>query len=238
MSLPLHSRSCHSPVSCFVVLAYWFVHGHHAAIIPGDAGHGSTYPAGVIVLRRRTRLIRIQNPADLRRACEKCHGAKKQEGGLRLDQKSGWARGGDQGPAIVPGKPEESLLVKAVRYTTDDLQMPPSGKLPEREIAALVDVGEAGCGRSPRRRSRQARWDDPHRGEKLLVVTTGEAPAHPSPSAVERPARATPSIPSSSPGSTRRDWLPFHQPTSAPSSAGRPTTSSACRRPRRKSRAS
>ena len=63
--------------------------------------------------------------------CEKCHGARKQEGGLRLDQKSGWARGGDQGPAIVPGKPEESLLVKAVRYADEDLQMPPGGKLPD-----------------------------------------------------------------------------------------------------------
>ena len=77
--------------------------------------------------------------------CEKCHGAKKQEGGLRLDQKSGWARGGDQGPVVVPGKPEESLLVKAVRYATDDLQMPPDGRLPEREIAALVDWVKRGA---------------------------------------------------------------------------------------------
>ncbi len=64
---------------------------------------------------------------------------KKQEGGLRLDRKSGWVRGGEQGPAIVAGKPEESLLVKAVRYATDELQMPPAGKLPDREITALID---------------------------------------------------------------------------------------------------
>jgi hypothetical protein len=69
--------------------------------------------------------------------CQKCHGSQKREGGLRLDLKSGWVGGGDRGSAIVPGKPEESLLVKAVRYTDDDLQMPPSGKLPEHEIAAL-----------------------------------------------------------------------------------------------------
>jgi len=73
------------------------------------------------------------------RRCEKCHGAKKQEGGLRLDQKSGWARGGEHGPAIVPGKPQESLLIKAVGYRDDNLQMPPDGKLPDREIAGLSE---------------------------------------------------------------------------------------------------
>jgi len=73
------------------------------------------------------------------RRCQKCHGSQKREGGLRLDVKSGWEDGGDRGSAILPGKPEESLLVKAVRYIDDDLQMPPSGKLPEHEIAALVE---------------------------------------------------------------------------------------------------
>jgi hypothetical protein len=73
------------------------------------------------------------------RRCEKCHGAKKQEGGPRLDQRSGWARGGDRGLAVVPGKPAASLLVKAVRYTDPDLQMPPGGKLPEPEIKALAE---------------------------------------------------------------------------------------------------
>ena len=77
--------------------------------------------------------------------CEKCHGAKKQEGGLRLDQKAGWARGGDQGPAIVPGKPHESLIVKAVSYQDKDLQMPPGGKLPERDIEALGEWVKRGA---------------------------------------------------------------------------------------------
>jgi hypothetical protein len=73
------------------------------------------------------------------RRCEKCHGDKKQEGELRLDRKIGWMRGGDQGPAVFPGKPEQSLLIKAVRYNHDDLQMPPGGKLPDREIATLAE---------------------------------------------------------------------------------------------------
>ena len=71
--------------------------------------------------------------------CEKCHGASKQKAGLRLDVRSGWERGGGQGPAVVPGKTEESLLVRAVRYTDDDLQMPPDGKLPDAEVSALAE---------------------------------------------------------------------------------------------------
>lgn len=72
--------------------------------------------------------------------CYSCHSAEADEprGGLRLDGREGWQHGGDSGPAIVPGKPDESLLIAAVRYD-DAIQMPPSGKLPERDIAALVE---------------------------------------------------------------------------------------------------
>ena len=73
--------------------------------------------------------------------CYKCHsaGAEKIKGGLTLDTRDGWLKGGDTGPAIVPGKPDESLLVKAIRYTDRDLAMPPSDKkLPDNLIADLV----------------------------------------------------------------------------------------------------
>ena len=56
--------------------------------------------------------------------CQQCHGPKKQEGGLRLDSRLSLMQGGEHGPAMVPGQPEKSLLVTAVRHTTD-LQMPP-----------------------------------------------------------------------------------------------------------------
>ena len=72
--------------------------------------------------------------------CVECHGEKKQKGGLRLDSRAGWQKGGDNGPAVVPGKADESLLIKAVRYTDDDLAMPPKkkgGKLGDSEISAL-----------------------------------------------------------------------------------------------------
>jgi mono/diheme cytochrome c family protein len=70
-------------------------------------------------------------------SCVKCHGPKKQESGLRLDARAALLQGGDHGPAVVPGKPEESLLVKAVRQQ-GELQMPPGGKLKGAQIAALV----------------------------------------------------------------------------------------------------
>ncbi len=73
--------------------------------------------------------------------CFKCHSAsaKKQKGGLLLDGRAALLKGGDGGPAVVPGRPDDSLLVKAVRYQSESLQMPPDGKLPERDIAALED---------------------------------------------------------------------------------------------------
>ncbi|MEX0713277.1 MAG: c-type cytochrome domain-containing protein, partial [Pirellulales bacterium] len=71
--------------------------------------------------------------------CYKCHSAQAEtlRGGLLLDSREGWTKGGDSGPAIVPGDPAESLLVQAVEYGDDGVQMPPDGKLPAEEIAIL-----------------------------------------------------------------------------------------------------
>lgn len=71
--------------------------------------------------------------------CQKCHGADKQWGNLRLDSRQALLAGGDRGPAIAPGKPDESLLLQAVRHLDDDLKMPPEGeKLSEPQIAAIA----------------------------------------------------------------------------------------------------
>jgi hypothetical protein len=69
------------------------------------------------------------------RHCYKCHSssAKKIRAGLRLDNRDHLRKGGESGPAIVPGDPAASLLLKALRY--EDYQMPPGGKLPNRVIA-------------------------------------------------------------------------------------------------------
>src|SRR5215475_1998681 len=65
--------------------------------------------------------------------CYACHSkdAKKQRGGLLLDTKAALRKGGKSGPAIVPGKPKDSLLIKAVRHLDPELKMPRDGKLSE-----------------------------------------------------------------------------------------------------------
>jgi len=68
--------------------------------------------------------------------CVKCHGERKQEGGLRLDSHESLLAGGDSGPALVPQKVDESLLIEAVRY--ESFEMPPAGQLSEIEIESLV----------------------------------------------------------------------------------------------------
>ncbi|MFM9032323.1 MAG: c-type cytochrome domain-containing protein, partial [Opitutaceae bacterium] len=73
--------------------------------------------------------------------CYKCHSkeADKVRGGLLLDSREATLQGGNTGPALVPGKPDESLLIQAVRYKDEDLQMPPKGeKLSDAQIADLV----------------------------------------------------------------------------------------------------
>jgi hypothetical protein len=71
--------------------------------------------------------------------CYKCHSAasEKVKGGLLLDTKEGLLKGGDSGPAIVPGDPEKSILIKAIRQT-DELRMPVKEKLPEDQIADFI----------------------------------------------------------------------------------------------------
>lgn len=74
--------------------------------------------------------------------CYECHSAAKTQGGLAWDTKEGWQKGGDSGPAIVPGKPEESLLIKAIRQDDSAIAMPPkktSSKLSDTDILALTE---------------------------------------------------------------------------------------------------
>jgi hypothetical protein len=72
----------------------------------------------------------------LAKNCYRCHGPEKQRSGLRLDSRPAVLAGGDGGPAVVPGKPEESRLVKAINYR--DLEMPPGKRLGKNEVAALT----------------------------------------------------------------------------------------------------
>jgi hypothetical protein len=78
--------------------------------------------------------------------CYGCHSVQsgKQRGGLSLDSRAGLLTGGENGPALVPGKPAESLLLKAIRHE-GERKMPPKEKLPDAIIADLVRWIEMGA---------------------------------------------------------------------------------------------
>ena len=103
---------------------------------PGAAGAEPAEKVGFFEARIRPLLVE---------RCIECHGDKKQKGGLRLDSRAGWQAGGDTGKAIVPGKPHESLLIKAVRYADKDLQMPPKKALSPEEVALLAEWIQRGA---------------------------------------------------------------------------------------------
>src|SRR5262245_46926600 len=94
------------------------------------AGPTPAETAGVEFFEKRVRPVLAEH-------CYSCHGPKKQRAGLALDTLASILKGGDRGPAVVPGKPDSSLLIQAVCYS-GDLRMPPKGKLKEAQIADLV----------------------------------------------------------------------------------------------------
>ncbi len=79
--------------------------------------------------------------------CYKCHSAQatKLKGKLRLDSRAALLKGGDSGPAVVPGNLEKSLLIEAVLYGNQDLQMPPEYKLPDAAMSDLKAWVKAGA---------------------------------------------------------------------------------------------
>ena len=73
------------------------------------------------------------------RRCYSCHSARSKpiRGELKLDTRRGWQTGGESGPAIRPGRPDDSLLIQAIHHGDDGLKMPPKKKLPIEEIRIL-----------------------------------------------------------------------------------------------------
>jgi hypothetical protein len=78
----------------------------------------------------------------LTQRCYTCHSQSsgKSEGGLLLDSRDGIRRGGDRGPAVVPGKPDESLLLTAISHTDPDFRMPPKGQRVSDDLLRDVRV--------------------------------------------------------------------------------------------------
>jgi hypothetical protein len=98
-----------------------------AAVTKADADDAEFF-------ERRIRPILVKH-------CYECHSeeAKEQQGGLLLDRRAGWIEGGDTDKAVLPGEPDASLLIKAVRSNDDDLQMPPEKQLAAEQVGLLEE---------------------------------------------------------------------------------------------------
>ena len=121
----MHSWIRRFLLTCSILGTCWVGSGVRLAAQTEEASHLDFF-------ERRVRPL-------LSKHCFACHGAaiENPQGNLRLDQRAGLLEGGNRGPAIVPHRPDESLLIQAVRG--DPIQMPPGGKLKEREVADLVE---------------------------------------------------------------------------------------------------
>ncbi|MEO6809294.1 MAG: PSD1 and planctomycete cytochrome C domain-containing protein, partial [Isosphaeraceae bacterium] len=134
-------------------------------------------PAEVTFFETEVRPLLAEN-------CLKCHGPKKQRGGLRLDSRAAVLAGGDSGPVVVPGKPADSLLVEAINY--GGLEMPPTGKLDDAKRAALtrwIEMGAPWPGADPNAKVVASTPKSP--GEKLTdddrAFWSFQAPRKPAP---------------------------------------------------------
>jgi len=103
------------------------------ALAPGAAALQEAPPpdaAGLEFFENKIRPVLVEK-------CYSCHSAtaEKLKGNLYLDTREGTLKGGDLGPSVVPGDPDRSLLIKAIRFTDEDLQMPPKKRLPADVVA-------------------------------------------------------------------------------------------------------
>ena len=113
------------------------------AFVPATAAAGPDDRAAEEAEAAKHRFFENEVRPLLAKRCYSCHGEEKQEGELRVDSLAHLTAGGFTGPAVTPGKPDESLLVEAIRY--ESYQMPPDGELPDGEIAVLVRWVELGA---------------------------------------------------------------------------------------------
>jgi cytochrome c553 len=113
-----------------VAIALPPAHAADPAARPVSAPHAAD-PAKIEFFEKRIRPLLADN-------CFNCHSADtNSKGGLRVDDRNGLVVGGRGGPAVVPGKPQESLLLRAVSYADKNLQMPPKKRLTPEQIADL-----------------------------------------------------------------------------------------------------
>ena len=139
MSLPAPAR--HSPrCASFFIGRPALSRAIAAAMCALTSLHAATPEEGLEFFERRIRPL-------LEEHCYECHSSEagKAKGGLKLDTQEGWAKGGESGPAIVPGKPDDSLLITGVRRWEKDFQMPPKHPLPPERVADLIEWVKLGA---------------------------------------------------------------------------------------------
>ena len=126
------------PTPCRLAVAAWLA--LTAALTAAPAATADATPEHLDFFERKIRPVLVKH-------CYECHSDefKKARGGLKLDTREATRKGGETGPGLVPGKPDQSPVVQAVRYH-DELKMPPAGKLPEavaQDFEAWVRDGAA-----------------------------------------------------------------------------------------------
>ena len=101
---------------------------------PVAASDPATDAGGTAFFEKKIRPLLVEH-------CYECHSeeAREQQGGLLLDRPAAWLKGGQSGKAVVPGEPDASLLIHAVRYRNADLQMPPEERLDDELIRLLEE---------------------------------------------------------------------------------------------------
>jgi mono/diheme cytochrome c family protein len=137
-----HLRSGGEPRTPRPAMRKSFALGLLMLLLPAAAGAEDITPDQLKFFETNVRPV-------LAKSCYKCHSQAegKSKGDLTLDTKAGWMKGGESGAVIVPGKPDDSLLIQAVRYDDPDTQMPPESKgvrlLPQQvaDLEAWVKMG-------------------------------------------------------------------------------------------------
>ncbi len=191
------------------LLAAWL----GGAAVAGEGGRSDR--ATTAFTAEQVRFFEEKAQPILKARCLKCHGGSgKIRGGFRLDDRSAVLKGGDLGPAVSLGQPDESLLLRAIRY--EELEMPPGGKLPPGEVERADALGEGGSavdlGAEPGRAGGDHTWNI--RVSRFRRGDRRGAPAIPAPAG--HPAQGPhPEGPSVGPQSDRR--LP-----QGPARGGRP----------------
>ena len=182
--------------------------------------------------RRSDQVFRNPDPAAARGQLPACHGESAMAG-LRVDSREGMLRGGETGPAIVPGDPDKSTLIKAVQHADGFPRMPRGrAKLGAQDVDALAQWIRDGAVWPAAGTPRRHRLSLPSARSPRNNAPTGRSVRSPSRAHLKCAAptgRAPTSIVSSSRVSSGRDWLRSGPRTSSRCSAARRSISPACR---------